>query len=267
LKKQFKRLIASSEHTPDEHTYQIPFINECSPKYQTRDIFHCPGGCLQVLYCSKKCSFKAWDQYHEILCNGNNSESSLGTLLQTPFLLGQLDHADHFFLATRLIAMIIQTSKQIGMEEAVKTLESFFHEPWTTIPFGRESLSAETYCTQKENMLKIFEQILKGLFLSQAHELDLFLSFVNLANLLGKISLNCQERTPFPPVVLYLDNLKDLASSMTQEILEISKANDLRQKALHQAKGQALFKLHSGLNHSCAPNALVVTPKEGNQHL
>jgi len=148
------------------------------------------------------------------------------------------------------------------MEEAVKTLESFCHEPWTTIPFGRESLSAETYCTQKENMLNNFEQILKGIFLPQAHDLDLFLSFVNLANLLGKISLNCQERTPFPPVVLYLDNLKDLASSMTQEILEISKANDLRQKALHQAKGQALFKLHSGLNHSCAPNALVVTPKE-----
>jgi hypothetical protein len=90
------------------------------------------------------------------------------------------------------------------------------------------------------------------------------LSLLPLRTLLGKISLNCQERTPYPPIVLYLEKLKEMNLYLqATEIHEQFDISEIRETSLKQAKSQGLFRLHCFLNHSCDPNALVINPKEG----
>lgn len=85
----------------------------------------------------------------------------------------------------------------------------------------------------------------------------------NLNRLLGLIACNCQERTPYAPIRAYIDNLLNFSSfSQTQEILsQLNQANVYEISTLN-SKGQGIFLLHSALNHSCSPNAMVINPSE-----
>jgi hypothetical protein len=50
----------------------------------------------------------------------------------------------------------------------------------------------------------------------------------------------------------------------TKEVFYISQYFEIKPRALIEAKGEGIYTWHSLLNHSCAPNAVIVNPIEGN---
>lgn len=76
---------------------------------------------------------------------------------QNEYECGQMNHSDHFYLALRIIASILNRVQQNQSDSTYERLFNFFHPEWTNILFGRpEDWNTHTYFQKKLEILQTF---------------------------------------------------------------------------------------------------------------
>lgn len=239
-----------------------------------RERWPCEGGCT-VEYCSPKCRARHWDQSHALLCEAVGESLSLSENLSWEGCVPIMDHA---LLVEQLVAhqQGCQQCKEEPKDDSAwpgwRCFQIYCWISWETIPFGCPShMSPEQYVQHKKAFLRKYCELLNrkypGKQIVEEQPLTKDVTEEIVSRLFGLIGLNCQERTPIPPFVAYLENLKSVPYEQTKDFLAACRLEEAREKALEEAKGEGLFLLHSAMNHSCAPNAIVTNSYEGNQSL
>jgi SET domain len=205
------------------------------------------GECAQdgAFYCSSECRAEAFEQYHRLLCTGLTTSSRKQAAMRQFQIYGR-QLTWRFKLAGRIIAMsMLSNERRAAFNRLCRQKWARFsiydpragaseHDEMAGGDMAKWARSKDTYIAEASAALRMAlagaETAAHAALLTRAH----------MSRLLGAIDMNAAD----------------------VEVERQLKSNDRSRAAVAASRprviGTGIFALHSTMNHSCEPNAVVV---------
>ncbi|XP_073240425.1 protein-lysine N-trimethyltransferase SMYD5-like [Porites lutea] len=240
-------------------TLELPHAAKCCEIVRSgQKVVNCHR--CQVTYCSEECRQTAWEQYHRMLCLGENQGDPSHPLEQLQEAWRKM-HYPPETASLMLIAQMIAKVLQAPDPDKMKSIfESFCH---SVVNKGQQivhKLLGDKFKEQLDILRMLLSNALFDEKLEQWFKPEGFQSLMALIGTngqgIGTSSLNIY--------VSNLENLSDISEDERQALdIYIDQLYEEMDKVSGQflnCEGSGLYALQSSCNHSCEPNAEVTFP-------
>ncbi|KAM7431582.1 SET and MYND domain-containing protein 5 [Porites harrisoni] len=240
-------------------TLELPHAAKCCEIVRSgQKLVNCHS--CQVTYCSEECRQTAWEQYHRILCLGENQGDPSHPLEQLQEAWRKM-HYPPETASLMLIAQMIAKVLQAPDPDKMKSIfESFCH---SVVNKGQQIVHKLLGDKFKEQ-LDILRMLLSNALFDE--KLEQWFKPEGFQSLMALIGTNGQGigTSSLSIYVSNLENLSDISEDEQQAldifIDQLYEEMDRVSGQFLNCEGSGLYALQSSCNHSCEPNAEVTFP-------
>ncbi|CAH3117202.1 unnamed protein product [Porites lobata] len=240
-------------------TLELPHAAKCCEIVRSgQKVVNCHR--CQVTYCSEECQQTAWEQYHRMLCLGENQGDPSHPLEQLQEAWRKM-HYPPETASLMLIAQMIAKVLQAPDPDKMKCIfESFCH---SVVNKGQQIVHKLLGDEFKEQ-LDILRMLLSNALFDE--KLEQWFKPEGFQSLMALIGTNGQG-IGTSSLSIYVSNLENLSDTSEDEgqaldifIDQLYEEMDKVSGQFLNCEGSGLYALQSSCNHSCEPNAEVTFP-------
>ncbi|CAH3015610.1 unnamed protein product [Porites evermanni] len=240
-------------------TLELPHAAKCCEIVRSgQKVVNCHR--CQVTYCSEECRQTAWEQYHRMLCLGENQGDPSHPLEQLQEAWRKMHYPPEtasLMLIAQMIAKVLQAPDPDKMKGI---FESFCH---SVVNKGQQIVHKLLGDKFKEQ-LDILRMLLSNALFDE--KLEQWFKPEGFQSLMALIGTNGQG-IGTSSLSIYVSNLEDLSDTSEDERQALDIYIDQLYEEMDKVSGQflncegsGLYALQSCCNHSCEPNAEVTFP-------
>lgn len=256
---------AAQRLTHDE-TIKLPYMAECCATDKSKHV-QCQNAC-DACFCSVECRDQAWVVYHQSMCAGVPENATRIALLGQ---LCEVWRSTHYppetcsiLLAVKLLFSIKNSSFPLKQVDELKQFCCKLSEPQQQ---QLHKLLGEKFRDNIEIIKHLVSEITADPLLRSIVSVDI--SFLDLLGLIARngqgIGTNAFSK--------WAENAERLVASNPGELESLNTLIDQLYQRMDEVtglpflnnEGSGLYRLQSGINHSCVPNAQVTFPNNNNR--
>lgn len=252
-----------------DQTITLPYMFECCVTDPTKHV-PCHSGC-DARYCSAECREEAWRVYHRSMCAGVPENATRAALLAQ---LSEVWRSTHYPPETCSILLVVKLLFSIkhspSPAEAIEEFNQFcsrLSEPQEHQQEQLHKLLGEKFRENIGICQQLVGEITADPFLSRILNAERgFLTLLALVARNGQgIGTNAFSKWAENVERLVANNAGELATINTMIDQLYQRMDEVTGLTFLNNEGSGLYRLQSGVNHSCEPNAQVTFPNNNNR--